>query len=154
MLRFAFETICCEKILLNKETNSMNPKLYIVMRRDLAELNPGKAMAQAAHAQADMLHAVCNAIIDQQEQSSQLRQALTLWKEDRTFGTTLVLHEPLETMHAIRCNVAHSAYTVDPTYPCKNWYGETFCSEQVTCMWAFVFELEEIEFMQQFELHQ
>lgn len=29
------------------------PRLYIVMREDLWDMNPGKGMAQSAHAQAD-----------------------------------------------------------------------------------------------------
>jgi len=31
----------------------MEPTLYIIMRSDLQDMNPGKGMAQAAHAQAD-----------------------------------------------------------------------------------------------------
>lgn len=32
---------------------TIDPRLYIIMRKDIQDMNPGKAMAQAAHAQAD-----------------------------------------------------------------------------------------------------
>jgi hypothetical protein len=47
----------------------------------------------------------------------------------------------------------HCGLTVDPTYPWRNYYGKLFTSEEVTCMWAFVWKDEEIEYMRQFGLH-
>jgi len=39
----------------NMNQKVIDPRLYIIMREDLQDMNPGKGMAQAAHAQAEML---------------------------------------------------------------------------------------------------
>ena len=129
----------------------MEPRLYIVMRRDLWDMNPGKAMAQAAHAQSNFdAHLFPMSIPDAYE----FQAAVKAWREDRSFGTTLVLHEPLSVMNQIHERMSHSGMTVDPTYPYRNHYGELFVSNEVTCMWAFVYTKEELEYMQQWRLHQ
>lgn len=129
----------------------MEPRLYIVMRRDLWDMNPGKAMAQAAHAQSNFnAHLFPMSIPDAYE----FQAAVKAWREDRSFGTTLVLHEPLSVMNQIHERMSHSGMTVDPTYPYRNHYGELFVSNEVTCMWAFVYTEEELEYMQQWRLHQ
>ena len=129
------------------------PRLYIIMRKDLQDMNPGKGMAQAAHAADDF-----RAYIDAEcgpdfRKTNMLWEKYTEWKEDRNFGVTLVLHETLETMHEIQGHVRFADKTVDPTFPWRNHYGDVFLTEEVTCMWAFVFEADEIEYMQQFKLH-
>lgn len=129
----------------------MEPRLYIVMRRDLWDMNPGKAMAQAAHAQADFdLYMFSDPTATK---SKEIADAVMAWREDRNFGTTLVLHEPLETMSKISMNVAHWGFTTDPTYPYRNYYGEVFTRNEVTCMWVFVYTEEEAVYMRQFDLH-
>ena len=128
----------------------MEPRLYIIMRRDLWDMNPGKAMAQAAHAQADFeAHLFPEFVPD----ARKFRDAVIAWREDRNFGTTLVLHEPLAVMEQIRERILHSGLTVDPTYPYRNFYGEVFTRSEVTCMWAFAYTDEDIEYMKQFDLH-
>lgn len=127
----------------------MNPRLYIIMREDLQDMNPGKGMAQAAHAHADF-----DAYVESRYTHEDFRSAHLTWCEDRNFGVTLVLSATLKEMHEIRTKVLHSDLTVDPTYPWRNWYGKVFTSEEVTCMWAFVWEDEELEYMKQFKLHQ
>ena len=72
----------------------------------------------------------------------------------REFGTTLVLHEPMDTMSKISMNVAHWGFVTDPTYPYRNYYGKVFTRSEVTCMWAFATTEEEIEYMKQWKLHQ
>ena len=129
----------------------MEPRLYIVMRQDLWDMNPGKAMAQAAHAQADFdlyMFADPNAA-----KSKEIADAVLAWREDRSFGTTLVLHEPVDTLGKISMNVAHWGYVTDPTYPYRNYYGEVFTRSEVTCMWVFVYTEEEAVYMRQFDLH-
>lgn len=128
----------------------MDPRLYIVMRRDLWDMNPGKAMAQAAHAQSDFdAHLFPASITDARE----FQAAVLAWRGDRSFGTTLVLHEPFERMLEIGLCMPHSGMTIDPTYPYRNYYGEVFTREEVTCMWVFAYTDEEIEYMRQFDLH-
>ena len=127
----------------------MNPRLYIIMREDIADMNPGKGMAQAAHAQADFA-----AYAETRFNSEEFSSAYLLWTEDRNFGVTLVLGATLKEMHDIRTQVNHADLTVDPTYPWRNWYGKMFATEEVTCMWAFVWTDEELEYMKQYKLHQ
>lgn len=127
----------------------MNPRLYIVMREDLQDMNPGKGMAQAAHAQADF-----DAHVENNYANEEFRSAHLAWSEDRNFGVTLVLSATLKEMHEIRTQILRSDLTVDPTYPWRNWYGKVFTTSEVTCMWAFVWKDEDIEYMKQFKLHQ
>jgi len=129
----------------------MEPRLYIVMRRDLWDMNPGKGMAQAAHAQADF-GAYQSSLVN--KDGDEFWRAMSAWREDREFGTTLVLHETLDTFGKISMNVAHWGYVTDPTYPYRNHYGEVFTKSEVTCMWVFVYTEEELEYMRQWRLHQ
>ena len=130
----------------------MEPRLYIVMRRDLWDMNPGKAMAQAAHAQADFdLYMFADPTTTK---SKEIADAVMTWRENRNFGVTLVLHEPLSVMEEIHERVVHTGMTVDPTYPYRNHYGELFTREEVTCMWVFVYTEEDVEYMRQWRLHQ
>jgi peptidyl-tRNA hydrolase len=128
----------------------MEPKLYIIMRKDIQDMNPGKAMAQAAHAQADF-GAYQSSLVNQD--GDEFWQAMSAWREDREFGVTLVLHEPLEVINQIASVMPHSGVTVDPTYPWRNFYGDVFVSSEVTCAWVFVYTEEEVEYMKQFSLH-
>jgi peptidyl-tRNA hydrolase len=128
----------------------MEPRLYIVMRRDLWDMNPGKGMAQAAHAQSHF-DAYQSSLVNSGRDD--FWQAMSAWRDDREFGVTLVLHEPLSVMNQIHERVVHTGMTVDPTYPYRNHYGEMFVRSEVTCMWAFVYTEEE-EYMRQWRLHQ
>lgn len=119
----------------------MTPTLYCLMREDLQDLNPGKAMAQAMHAQADFDKWV------EKHLDSRFWPFIDEWKEGRSFGRTLVLESTLENITDI-VSCAHGAtaelpmaLTVDPTYPWRNFYGKVFLSQQVTCGWVFACEL-------------
>ena len=126
----------------------IEPRLYILMREDIPDMNPGKGMAQAAHAQADMM-AYMNELEDYG-----VKELLRTWCEDRAFGTTTVLSAELADIHEMCSTIRHSGMTVDPTYPWRNFYGTPFETEEVTCAWAFVFEEKEREWMQRFNLHE
>jgi peptidyl-tRNA hydrolase len=131
----------------------MEQRLYIIMREDLYDNSPGKMMAQAAHAQSDFDAYVDDCCAPQFKQDDELWSNVSKWREDRTFGTTLVLSATLNDMLTTCDNMDHCGLTVDPTYPWRNYYGKLFTSEEVTCMWAFVWKDEEIEYMRQFDLH-
>jgi peptidyl-tRNA hydrolase len=135
--------------------NNMEPKLYIIMRKDIQDMNPGKAMAQAAHAQADFDAFFENMRWTGAPEGSSLRsfKAVNQWRDNRSFGVTLVLHEPLETISQIVDTIRVSGVTVDPTYPWRNFYGDVFLSNEVTCAWAFVYQEDEFEYMRHFNLH-
>jgi peptidyl-tRNA hydrolase len=135
----------------NMNQTLLDPRLYIIMREDLQDMNPGKGMAQAAHAQADMLAYTVDRTVGQAD----WHNALIAWMgTDREFGTTLVLSAPKAEFENISKIARHSGYTTDPTYPWRNWYGKVFLSSEVTCMWAFVWEPDEIKAMHAYKLHE
>lgn len=119
------------------------------MREDLWDMNPGKACAQAAHAQAEF-----DAYCDPEHVNDDFWKSLVAWREDRSFGVTTVLSEPQDTLNIIRMYVDHCGFVEDPTYPYRNYYGQVFTSKEVTCMWVFATTEEEIEYMKQWKLHQ
>jgi hypothetical protein len=64
--------------------------LYILMRNDLESLNPGKAMAQAAHA-ANQFSFLCQ-IAPDSKRPKWVKETLNEWQvEGHGFGTTIVL---------------------------------------------------------------
>lgn len=100
----------------------MTPVLYILMRNDLASLNPGKAMAQASHASNQFVHSIKEGgMIDY--------ELFNMWSNETTqgFGTVLVLSVNetqlqssimMAEKHLSHCGIVH-----DPTYPIQD--GET-----------------------------
>jgi len=135
-------------------TKNYEPRLYIIMRKDLPLMNPGKAIAQGTHAQA-VFSQMMFEMSDPANAWYPERQAMmTDWqKQAGNFGTTIVLHEPIATMEEIGRNVGCAGMIVDPTYPMVNHYGDFFTQAQITCMWAFPFVEHEFEYMKQFPLH-
>lgn len=132
----------------------MTPTLYILMREDLPDMNPGKAMAQAAHAQADF-----DAWVDTLSPNDQMLWRIQEWKEDRTFGRTLVLSADLQFIESMmnKAGWFGVGMTVDPTYPWRNFYGKVFTTVEVTCAWCFACDLtppDQIEFLKSLPLHQ
>jgi peptidyl-tRNA hydrolase len=124
------------------------PRLYIIMRKDLWDMNPGKGMAQAAHAQA---------LFDLDGKHDEYLELYYEWRGDGDFGlgfgVTTVLQASNEEIWDIVQKVEHSGRVHDPTYPFRNWYGEMFTTSVVTAAWAFPVNDEEFEFMKNFELH-
>lgn len=130
------------------EETLIEPRFYILMREDIPDMNPGKGMAQAAHAQADM-----TAYMETLDDYG-VEEMVKLWREDRSFGVTTVLSAELADMREMCDKIEHSGLTTDPTYPWRNFYGMPFATEEVTAAWAFVFESKEREWMQRFNLHE
>jgi len=132
-----------------KERLTMEPRLYIIMREDIQDMNPGKAVAQGCHAQAlfDLYNHGDNGILE----------PYCAWRGDGEdclgFGVTLVLSALWEQMCDIEDCVKHTGMVVDPTYPWRNYYGKTFTTAETTCMWAFPTTEQEFEYMHQFDLH-
>ena len=124
----------------------MEPRLYIIMREDLWDMNPGKGMAQAAHAQALFDAYTPDNLEDYGKHYS-------AWAEDRGFGVTLVLTAPKSEWIQISLGVVYYGYVNDPTYPYRNYYGKLFTSSEDTCMWVFATTEQEVEHMQQYNLH-
>jgi len=119
------------------------------MREDLWDMNPGKGMAQAAHAQAlfDAYDFAANYCLEEYCQ----------WRGDGPdclgFGVTTVLSAPLNEWMDISLGVQHYGYVADPTYPYRNHYGKMFTREEETCMWVFATTEKELEHMKRWKLH-
>lgn len=128
-------------------------RLYLIARKDLPDNKVGKMMAQIAHAQSDFddwASKLCPV------QHVEILNEIQLWKENRSFGTTIVLHETLDTMEKIVKNTSYSGLTTDPTYPYTTIYGDVYVIEVVTAAWVFVSkDLTDFDYavMKDFKLH-
>ena len=132
----------------------MTPTLYCLMREDLQDMNPGKAMAQAMHAQAEFDQWV------EDHPDSEYLPYIVQWKEDRSFGRTLVLESTLEQIVKIippqNLTRHPTGVTIDPTYPWRNFYGKVFLTSEVSCGWVFACDLtpsEMLEDLRKLSLH-
>lgn len=118
----------------------MEPTLYIIMRADLPDMNPGKMAAQASHATDDF-----NAW-QKHVESTHLHEGadnllvseLAVWKEDRNFGRCIVLSGTLKEMEEVVSTNDFAGLTTDPTYPWRNWFGRLFLTEEITAAWCFI----------------
>jgi hypothetical protein len=120
------------------------------MRQDLQDLNPGKGMAQAMHAQADFDQWVDDKLVS----SPAYKPYIAEWKEDRSFGRTLVLECTLDEISNIAAGRHRDwphplGVTVDPTYPWRNFYGKVFLTSEVTCAWLFACDLTPADVMEE-----
>ena len=134
----------------------MTPTLYCLMREDLQDLNPGKGMAQAMHAQADFDQWVDDKLMSAPGYGAYIAE----WKEDRSFGRTLVLEctlEQISNIASLTLGTNHPlGVTVDPTYPWRNFYDKVFLTSEVTCAWVFVCDMtpsEVVEEIRKLSLH-
>ena len=121
-----------------------NPVLYILMREDLWDMNPGKAIAQASHATSDF---------ENYDPDNSFFSSVADWCVNRKFGTTVVLEAPLSDFEGIVNSTRYNGVVTDPTYPYRNYYEKLFTSSEITCMWVFATTDEELEFMKQWRLH-
>ena len=133
----------------------MTPTLYCLMREDMQDLNPGKGMAQAMHAQADFDEWAAGAI------DHNVKAYINEWKENRSFGRTLVLSVTLDQIAEFESIVMMSGaqtsgVTVDPTYPWRNFYGKLFTTSEITCAWVFASDAmpqDQIDWLKKQSLH-
>lgn len=120
------------------------PILYILMRSDLASLNAGKAMAQAAHASNQFVKSIVD---DYTGDETAIEKLYNEWvgQTGNGFGTTIVLDiGGLENMLTIRghlkedCNLRSCSYGVvhDPTYPVTDG-SVTHLLPMDTCSYLF-----------------
>lgn len=126
------------------------PLLYIIMRTDIPYMNPGKGMAQAAHAQALFDERIRLMSFDVGDGDTMTAEQALNWhfvemyeawaEEGDGFGTTLVLEGTLADMIYMteHGDDILSDIVVDPTYPYRNAYGELFTVSAETCMYVFI----------------
>lgn len=121
--------------------NYDNATLYILMRLDLASMNPGKACAQAAHAANQFIHDIN--MKREQHGDFDMSDAVYAWENqtDQGFGTTIVLAVNQRQMGDVIDWAENfgilSGITHDPTYPIRD--GEvTHLIPLDTCAYVFV----------------
>ena len=104
-----------------KELNVGPHYLYVLMRTDLASMNPGKAVAHGAHA-ANQFDEAMKTI-----KNAELLQGYEDWKESAGyFGTTITLGVNAAQLEAhVKAVAAEGTHVVaglvfDPTYPLRD----------------------------------
>lgn len=123
------------------------PVLYILMRSDMASMNPGKGMAQATHAANQFTFEMEQHLDDSRRSleslfAPQSAEDYDSWREDRGFGTVIVLdcHNENNLCHAISKSISEgyaAGITHDPSYPVRD--GEVIHLVPVnTCGYVFV----------------
>jgi peptidyl-tRNA hydrolase len=111
-----------------------NVYLYILMRTDLASMNPGKACAQATHAANQCVYDV------RHTDDLWLHSLLVAWEGDRGFGTCIVLGvtgtQMAELVQRMTSHGIHAKTAHDPSYPLRD--GDvTHLIPLDTCAYAF-----------------
>lgn len=100
-----------------------NLYLYILMRTDLASMNPGKAVAQGAHA-ANMFGELMATLRFNNKKSNEKVDDFAAWQGDRMFGTTITLSvdakQLQERIAAAQAEGFVAAVCHDPTYPLRD----------------------------------
>jgi peptidyl-tRNA hydrolase len=121
-------------------------KFYVIVRRDLETMTPGRVAAQVSHA-TSMLHEnikCCDPSYDEFD-------AMQAWMEDREFGTTIVLEfnqeiyfefdklvaEFINSKLSAGDGVVISGAVHDPTYAVPDGMV-THYIPLYTCVWALV----------------
>lgn len=130
------------------------PRLYIIVRSDLYDLNPGKLGAQTGHAGSKFAHECLTS------NDKALKEQYALWAADRGFGTKIVLTATQAEMRLASSDAGAmglmTGMIVDHTYPFTNYFGQVFTSVELTCMYVFAptnVPQEALDYLRQFKLH-
>lgn len=122
-------------------------RLYILMRTDMASMNPGKAMAQASHAYGALKVAIRHSL-GQPEHAAHVSRYFAWQKQtDQDFGTTIVLggsereiEDAVTFVKNYQGGQIIAGWVFDPTYPLVDG-AVTHLVPVQTC--AFVFGKKE-----------
>lgn len=143
------------------------PVLYIIVRNDLASMNPGKAIAQGSHAANAFVyefHAISqNTNTNPKNAAGEcLNQCFYQWEHATTqgFGTVLVLQSDMESIRSTVSTFKTKNYLADvihdPTYPIRDGIV-THHIPLDTCGYVFVpdryNDLEAKEILGKFEMY-
>lgn len=124
----------------------MTHVLYILMRNDIASLNPGKAMAQSSHASnafVQQTDAYIQSFVERRARIEELNKKFYEWRNETGygFGTVVVLEGKMSEFKPIISTFKALDYMADiitdPTYPIVD--GEVVhhvCLD--TCAYVFV----------------
>ena len=133
----------------------MEPILYIIMRSDIPDCNPGKLAAQSCHV-GSQFEMWVRELETQPSQYGELLAEIARWRNGaKTCGTTICLSATQKEIVKAVADTELSDYFCDPTYPWRNWYGEMFLTNELTGSWFFVCEQNEkdLTILKQFNLH-
>lgn len=129
----------------------MTPILYLVVRSDLPDMNPGKLGAQTSHMTSDF-HAWAYYNFDL------YNNEINLWQENRNFGTVLTKSATYREMADIGIlSTRFCGFTTDTSYPWRNWYKKLFLTSEITGGWFFANELmveTQIKALERLPLHE
>jgi len=112
-------------------------RLYILVRTDISQLNPGKLGAQAAHAGTQFVFDVLN------KNDADLNVQMKDWADQGGggFGTKITLAateaEIREVVAAMAGRNFQAGLVVDPTYPMLNYFKQPFTRSELTCGYVF-----------------
>jgi hypothetical protein len=131
------------------------PRLYILMRTDMASMTPGRACAQAAHAQSEFEAYIDTAAHAAQRVNTELFKDYDLWKGNYNFGTVIILGAEysqieyffLESFEGYRGRV------IDPEYSVADGFFTHKVPNVLTCAWAFCDKELGDEVFSMFELY-
>jgi len=130
------------------------PRMYILVRSDIYDLNPGKLGAQTGHAASMLAKTVYSSPGD--DNWHHYKE----WEGDRGFGTKITLtatqEEIIGTLKYMDDLNLLCGKVVDPTYPFKNYFGEMFTAMELTVGYVFVpmdVDQEALDYLRQFKLH-
>lgn len=142
----------------------MKPVLYIIMRSDMASMNPGKAMAQASHAANAFVHETKQKFENGETLPGDAISLFDSWvnSTEQGFGTVLVLsadsydsekydtqtdffYDMVQELDGMTCDGDDSDSSsfiaaniiIDPTYPIRDG-STTHYLEVDTCAYVFV----------------
>lgn len=103
-----------EKVVFESE-----PYLYILMRTDMASMNPGKAVAQGSHATN-----LFENVMKHGTRSDFERAMFDYWKGDRGFGTAITLSVDGTQLQQKLLDAVQEGHVAgvchDPTYPLRD----------------------------------
>lgn len=131
------------------------PRLYVIMRRDIYDMNEGKAIAQGGHAVSEFISYMERRRNASSSESRSLAvEAYEEWlnqSSQGSFGTKI-------TLWATRAQIAELkegtvSQIVDDTYPYTNTWGERYTNSEVTCWYKFAFTKEQADELSAFEMH-
>jgi peptidyl-tRNA hydrolase len=138
----------------------VEPRLYIIVRTDIYDMNPGKLGAQTAHAASKFTMDVLTSEVLESNASKKLLNAFNVWEGGRGFGTKITLAATESDILGVTYFASgHSQVCdtiVDPSYPFRNYFGDVFTSEELTCGYVFVTEetpQEVLDYLRKFPLH-
>jgi len=133
------------------ENPIMEPILYLMMRSDLPDFNPGKLAAQAAHVASEFENWTRCV-----EEQSDVLDSIKQWrKQAGTCGTTICLIATDDEISSSLIEFDYGGDFIDPSYPWRNWWGDLQLTAFRTGAWFFVCDQNhyDLEFLKKFDLH-